>query len=45
MVAQPFTINLVADVLFMPISAGLRNAPLAAADIAGARELKRGEEN
>jgi tryptophan-rich sensory protein len=32
-VAWPFAINLVANLLFMPIFAGLRNVPLAAADI------------
>ena len=32
-VACPFVINLVANLLFMPIFAGLRNVPLAAADI------------
>lgn len=32
-VALPFVVNLVANVLFMPIFAGLRNVPLAAADI------------
>lgn len=32
-VALPFVINLVANLLFMPIFAGLRNVPLAAADI------------
>ncbi len=32
-VAVPFAINLVANLLFMPIFAGLRNVPLAAADI------------
>ncbi|WP_149115521.1 TspO/MBR family protein [Limnoglobus roseus] len=32
-VALPFAINLVANVLFMPLFAGLRNVPLAAADI------------
>jgi len=32
MVAVPFAINLVANLLFMPIFAGLRNVPLAAAD-------------
>lgn len=32
-VAGPFAINLVANLLFMPIFAGLRNVPLAAADI------------
>lgn len=32
-VALPFAINLVANVLFMPIFAGLRNVPLASADI------------
>ena len=31
--ALPFAVNLVANVLFMPIFAGLRNVPLAAADI------------
>ena len=31
--ALPFAINLVANVLFMPIFAGLRNVPLACADI------------
>ncbi len=33
MVAVPFTINLVANLLFMPIFAGLRSVPLAAVDI------------
>ena len=33
MVAVPFAINLVANLLFMPIFAGLRSVPLAAADI------------
>jgi len=32
-VALPFAVSLVANVLFMPIFAGLRNVPLAAADI------------
>ena len=32
-VALPFAVNLVANLLFMPIFAGLRNIPLAAADI------------
>jgi translocator protein len=32
-VALPFAINLVANVLFMPIFSGLRNLPLAAVDI------------
>ena len=32
-VALPFAINLVANLLFMPIFAGLRNVPLAAVDI------------
>ncbi len=32
-VAVPFAINLVANLLFMPIFAGLRNVPLAAVDI------------
>jgi len=32
-VALPFIINLLANILFMPIFAGLRNLPLAAADI------------
>ncbi|MCE9566579.1 MAG: tryptophan-rich sensory protein [Planctomycetes bacterium] len=32
-VAVPFAINLVANLLFMPLFAGLRNVPLAAADI------------
>jgi len=32
-VAVPFAINLLANLLFMPIFAGLRNVPLAAADI------------
>jgi translocator protein len=32
-VAVPFAINLVANLLFMPIFVGLRNVPLAAADI------------
>jgi tryptophan-rich sensory protein len=31
--ALPFVLNLVANLLFMPIFAGLRNIPLAAADI------------
>ncbi len=31
--AAPFAVNLVANLLFMPIFAGLRNVPLAAADI------------
>src|ERR1700678_618437 len=31
--ALPFSINLVANLLFMPIFAGLRNVPLAATDI------------
>ena len=30
---MPFAINLVANLLFMPIFAGLRNVPLAAVDI------------
>ena len=33
LVALPFALNLVANLLFMPIFAGLRNVPLAAADI------------
>ncbi len=32
-VALPFAINLIANLLFMPIFAGLRNVPLAAVDI------------
>ena len=32
-VALPFAVNLVANLLFMPIFAGLRSVPLAAADI------------
>ena len=32
-VALPFAINLVANLLFMPIFAGLRNVPLSCADI------------
>ena len=32
-IALPFAINLVANLLFMPIFSGLRNVPLAAADI------------
>ncbi len=32
-VAVPFAINLVTNLLFMPIFSGLRNVPLAAADI------------
>jgi benzodiazapine receptor len=32
-VALPFAINLVANILFMPIFAGLRNVPLACVDI------------
>jgi tryptophan-rich sensory protein len=32
-VAVPFAINLIANLLFMPIFSGLRNVPLAAADI------------
>lgn len=32
-VALPFAINLVANLLFMPIQAGLRNLPLATLDI------------
>jgi len=32
-VALPFAINLVANLLFMPIFAGLRNVPLSLADI------------
>lgn len=32
-VALPFAINLVANLLFMPIFSGLRNVPLAALDI------------
>jgi benzodiazapine receptor len=33
LVAIPFAINLVANLLFMPIFAGLRNVPLACVDI------------
>jgi benzodiazapine receptor len=33
LVALPFAINLVANVLFMPVFSGLRNIPLAALDI------------
>jgi translocator protein len=33
LVALPFAINLVANLLFMPIFAGLRNVPLACVDI------------
>ena len=33
MVAVPFAINLLANLLFMPIFSGLRNVPLAAVDI------------
>lgn len=33
-VAVPFAVNFVANLLFMPIFAGLRSVPLAAADIA-----------
>src|SRR4051812_13005061 len=33
LVALPFAVNLIANLLFMPIFAGLRNVPLAAADI------------
>ncbi len=33
LVALPFAINLVANLLFMPIFSGLRNLPLAAVDI------------
>jgi len=32
-VALPFIINLIANLLFMPVFAGLKNVPLAAADI------------
>jgi len=32
-VALPFAVNLVANLMFMPIFAGLRSVPLAAADI------------
>ena len=32
-VAAPFAINLVANLMFMPIFSGLRNVPLAAVDI------------
>ena len=32
-VALPFAVNLVSNLLFMPIFAGLRNVPLAAVDI------------
>ena len=34
-VALPFAINLVANLLFMPIFSGLRNVPLAAAVLVG----------
>lgn len=33
MIAVPFAINLVANLLFMPIFSGMRNVPLAAGDI------------
>ena len=33
LVAVPFAVNLVANLLFMPIFSGLRNVPLAAVDI------------
>lgn len=33
LVAVPFIVNLVANVLFMPVFGGLRNVPLATADI------------
>ena len=33
LVALPFIINLIANILFMPIFSGLRNLPLATADI------------
>jgi translocator protein len=33
LIAVPFAINLVANLLFMPIFSGLRNVPLAAVDI------------
>lgn len=33
LLALPFAVNLVANLLFMPIFAGLRNVPLAVADI------------
>jgi translocator protein len=33
MVAVPFAVNLVANILFMPIFSGLRSVPLAAVDI------------
>jgi len=33
MIAVPFAINLIANLLFMPIFAGLRSVPLAAVDI------------
>jgi len=33
LIALPFAINLVANILFMPIFSGMRNLPLAAADI------------
>ncbi len=33
LLALPFAVNLVANLLFMPVFAGLRNVPLAAADI------------
>ena len=32
-IAVPFAVNLVANLMFMPIFAGLRNVPLAAVDI------------
>jgi benzodiazapine receptor len=33
LIAMPFAVNLVANLLFMPIFSGLRNVPLAAVDI------------
>ena len=33
LVALPFAVNLIANLSFMPVFAGLRNVPLAAADI------------
>lgn len=33
LVALPFAVNLIANLLFMPVFAGLRSVPLAAADI------------
>jgi benzodiazapine receptor len=35
LVAVPFTINLVAKLLFMPIFSGLRKVPLAAVELVG----------